>query len=235
MATPSFKFRYHQNVYPAIDPSRPDLSAAGKTVLITGGGKSIGKAITTSFAIAGAKNIIILGRELEALNTVRDELQNSHPKTAVYVYAADVADSQRCSEIFEEVKTKIAPIDVLVLNAAYLHTPDTFETMDFDDFWKGFEINVKANTKLVQFFCKACSSTPTLINVSSFLAWLGPIGYHAQGYAASKAAFDVLMMYLADQRKDMRVFTIHPGSIISDMLKKVGADPTREGVYDDGE
>jgi len=40
---PSFTKTYHHEAYPAIDPARPDLSARGKTILITGGGKGIGK------------------------------------------------------------------------------------------------------------------------------------------------------------------------------------------------
>ena len=236
MASPIFKFRYHQTVYPAIDPAQPSLSAAGKTILITGGGKSIGKAITESFAIAGASHIVILGRELEALNKIRDDFQAKYPKTKIHVYAVDIADADRCREIFDEVKQDIAPIDVLVLNAGYLAAPSHISTMPMDDFWTCFEVNVKANTSLLQSFLRTCSPTnPMLINISSFLAWLGPIGFQAQAYAASKAAFDVVVRYLADQEREVRVFTLHPGSIVSPMSIKVGIDPTREGVYDDGE
>lgn len=235
IALPQFKFGYHKKVYPAINPSRPELSAAGKTILITGGGKSIGKAILTSFALAGAKNIIITGREQAALERARDEIQTRCPETNIYAYAADVIDSERYREILEGVKAKIAPIDVLVLNAAYLPVPQPIEEMDINEFWKGFEINVKANTALAQLFCRTCSTSPTLINVSSYLAWLGAIGFAAQGYSASKAAFDLLMQYLAFQRPDMRIFTMHPGCIVSEMSTKVGADTSKSDRFDDGE
>jgi hypothetical protein len=118
----------------------------------------------------------------------------------VDAYAADVTDSRRYRQIFEETKAKVAPIDVLVLNAVYLPVPQPIEEMYIYEFWKGFRINVKVHTALAQVFCQKCSETATRINVSSYLAWLGAIGFAAQGYLASKAAFDLVMQYLAFQR-----------------------------------
>lgn len=234
MATP-FTFRYHKKVYPALSPTRPELSAAGKTVLITGGGKSIGKAMTQSFAIAGASHIIILGRDLEALNTLRDELHAQYPHgPKIHTYAADIEDATRCTEIFKHARENVGPVDVLILNAAYLPKPAPFATMDLSDFWKAFEINVKANTTLAQLFLQVCSTTPTLINVSSYLAWLGALPYSVAGYSGSKAAFDMVVGYLGAEKPELRVFTMHPGSVVTPMVEKVGADTSRD-VYDDSE
>lgn len=57
----------HRKPYPAIDPSKPSLSAAGKNVLVTGGATGIGFAIAREFAIAGAASIVIVGRRADVL------------------------------------------------------------------------------------------------------------------------------------------------------------------------
>jgi NAD(P)-dependent dehydrogenase (short-subunit alcohol dehydrogenase family) len=236
MATQAFHFRHHKQVYPSLTPTRPDLSAAGKTILITGGGKSIGLGITESFALAKATNIVILGREQDALNNVRDDFHTKYPDTTIWPYAADITDGAKCGEVFAEVKEKVGTIDVMVLNAAYLHTPVPFPTMDMQDFWHCFEVNVKANTSLLQLFLQHRNpNSSTIVNVSSYMAWLGALPFPAQGYSASKAAFDVVVGYLGAQEKSVRVFTMHPGSVVTPMLEKVGSDTSREGVFDDGE
>jgi hypothetical protein len=58
---------WHNDIYPAIDPTRPELSAKGKSVVITGGGSGIGPQIARPFAIAGAKDIGIIGRRKNSL------------------------------------------------------------------------------------------------------------------------------------------------------------------------
>src|SRR6201996_5652360 len=65
----SFTKTYHSEPYASISPSRPELSAAGKNIIITGGGTGIGKSIATSFARAGASTIAILGRREDRLIT----------------------------------------------------------------------------------------------------------------------------------------------------------------------
>lgn len=59
---PSFTKIFHHEPYDEISPSRPDLSVKGKSVIITGGGTGIGKAIAKAYAQAGASSIAIIGR-----------------------------------------------------------------------------------------------------------------------------------------------------------------------------
>lgn len=234
MANSAFKFTFHKKVYPAIDPSQPDFSAKGKTILITGGGKSIGKAITESFAIANASHIIILGRELNALTSVQKEVQAKHPGTTIHPCDVDISDAATCERTFQFISNTIGPIDVLILNAAYLHKPSPIATMDLTDFWQCFEINVKANTVLMQLFCKYSNQdSSTLIHVSSYTSWIGALPIPAQGYAASKAAFDMVVDHVAVQMPRMRCFVMHPGVVVSPMLEKLGADVSKPG-FDDG-
>jgi NAD(P)-dependent dehydrogenase (short-subunit alcohol dehydrogenase family) len=233
---PQFHFRSHKTVYPSINPTRPDLSAVSKTILITGGAKGIGRGITESFCLAGALNIIIIGREASALETVRTDFASTYPDTTIWPFAVDITNSDRCKELLSEIRENIGLIDVMVLNAAYLHTPSPISSMDIQDFWSCFQINVLANTQLTQVFLQSCNpSSATLINISSYVAWLGALPLPAQGYAASKAALDCVIGYVGQQNERVRCFTMHPGAVVTPMLEKIGADVSREGVFDDGE
>ncbi|KAI8237895.1 Short chain dehydrogenase andI [Colletotrichum sp. SAR 10_86] len=68
---------YHHKPYELIPPPRPELSAAGKNVVITGGGTGIGKSIALSFAKAGASSVCILGRRLDRLEIAIAEIRGA--------------------------------------------------------------------------------------------------------------------------------------------------------------
>ncbi len=65
---PSLTKEWHAKTYPAIDPTRQELSAKGKVVVITGGGGSIGGVTATAYAKAGVEKLAIIGRRKSPLN-----------------------------------------------------------------------------------------------------------------------------------------------------------------------
>src|SRR2546423_6488225 len=82
--------------YSAIDPSRPELSAKGKTIVVSGGGTGVGAAIVRAFAAAGASQIAIFGRRLNVLEATKAEIEEAYPSTHVSTFIADVT---RASEV----------------------------------------------------------------------------------------------------------------------------------------
>ena len=76
----SFTKGWHSQPYEAISMQRPELSMAGKNIVITGGGTGIGKGAAIAFAQAGAGSIAILGRRLDRLKTSKAAIERATTK-----------------------------------------------------------------------------------------------------------------------------------------------------------
>ena len=232
MLIPSFTKTYHHDVYPAIDAHRPQLSASGKTVLVTGAGQGIGAAITNNFALAGAANLVILGRNSETLNAVKSKVESGKDSTSkVHVYQADITDESRINQVFADVVNKIGPVDICIANAGYLPSPGPIAKCSVEEFWRGYEINVKGAFIVTKAFLRAASANPTLINISSGAAlaqYAGPFS----SYSGSKAGEVRLMDSVAAECPHVRVFNVQPGFIATAMGEKSGINVS---PFDSGE
>jgi short-subunit dehydrogenase involved in D-alanine esterification of teichoic acids len=78
--------KWHSTSYPAIDPSRPELNAKGKVVVVFGGGSGIGAAIVKAFAAAGASNIAIFGCRQNVLETSKANICDLRRKLGITKY-----------------------------------------------------------------------------------------------------------------------------------------------------
>lgn len=223
MAPSSLTFTRHHKAYPSIDPTKAELLASSKTVLITGGGRGIGAAIAESFAQANASNIIIVGRNHASLNEVKFRLEGSY-STQVHILPVDITQKLDLEKALTTVTNKIGHVDVLIQNAGYLHDLGPIDSVDVDEFWRTFEVNVKGWQIVLQAFLKVATTHATVISLTSFLGWVPPSIYATAGYAASKAALDKLIQYLSTERPDLRVFSLNPGGVVTDMMVKCGVD-----------
>jgi NAD(P)-dependent dehydrogenase (short-subunit alcohol dehydrogenase family) len=225
----SFTPTYHHHSYPAIDPSRPELSAKGKVVLITGGGQGIGKATARAFAQANAHAIIITGRTQKTLFETKAELEKINIDTKVHTFVGDVTNADAVRAIFDSIKQEFGNVDVLVSNAGYLPESAPFSKQDPDEFWKAFEINTKGAFNVVRAFLSVASPNATLINVSTAAAHIGLPG--GQGYSSSKTAALSLFEFFQNENDSLRVISVHPGVILSAMSIKAGFPPQDDGEF----
>jgi dehydrogenase/reductase SDR family member 4 len=122
-------------------------SLAGKTALVTGGGRGIGKAITRRFAEAGA-NVVIASRKLENLEAAARELAGLPGK--IVPVACHVGRLDQLENLVRETERQLGPVDVLVNNSATNigQGPALDVTDDMLD--KMIEVNVKAALRLVR-------------------------------------------------------------------------------------
>jgi 3-oxoacyl-[acyl-carrier protein] reductase len=190
----------------------------GRTVLVTGGTKGIGKGIARVFANAGA-NVAVAGRDRETGEAAAAELGG------VYVQA-DVASAADCERMAAEVAERLGGIDVLCANAGVF--PDVkLEDMSEADIDGIFATNVKGTMLSV----KACLGALTasghgrVILTSSIT---GPItGYPGWShYGATKAAQLGFLRTAAIELapKGITINAVMPGNIETEGLGDLGPE-----------
>ncbi|OCL13431.1 NAD(P)-binding protein [Glonium stellatum] len=207
--------------YPAVSPTRPELSVKGKSVLVTGGGYGIGSSIAHAFAAAGAARIAISGRTESKLKSTADELNATYPSTTTSYYIADITDAKAVAAMF---KSFGAP-DILINNAGLLPDVEPVKTVDLKSWWKGFEVNVLGTATVTQNFLRAkkADGEAVVISLNTVAAHWGDLpGFTS--YASSKAAELRLVEALQAENPEVRFVSVHPGFVETAM-----GDKAREG------
>lgn len=198
-------------------------SIRGKSVIVTGGSKGIGKGISQVFARHGA-NVAVVARSLDvAEECVAEIKQNGGNAIAVQ---GDVKDRESMEAMAQTVVDQFGGIDVLVANAG-IFPQSKLETMTSDEWDHVMDTNVKGNFFSVQ----AClpylkkAEFGRIILTSSIT---GPIvGYAGWShYGASKAAQLGFMRSAALElaRDNITVNAVCPGNILTGGLENLGED-----------
>jgi NAD(P)-dependent dehydrogenase (short-subunit alcohol dehydrogenase family) len=97
---PSPTLTWHTNTYQSISPTRPELSAKGKTVVVTGGGTGIGAETARYFAEAGASRIALLGRREQPLLDTKASIEHKFTGIEVFVASTDVTKKSEVDAAF---------------------------------------------------------------------------------------------------------------------------------------
>src|SRR6266487_856252 len=90
---PSLTQKWHTSLSVSISTSRPELSAKGKVVAITGGGTGIGASIARAFAEAGASAIAIIGRTEKTLLSTKASIEASVHGSTVFPVKGDIVNN----------------------------------------------------------------------------------------------------------------------------------------------
>ncbi|KAI9854447.1 MAG: hypothetical protein M1813_001241 [Trichoglossum hirsutum] len=221
---PSPTKTWHTTAYASIDPELPQLSAKGKFVIVTGGGSGIGPTIVRAFARAGATHIGILGRTKSSLVATKRSIETEFPNVAVHVAVADISSEPAVNTAFSTVRSLSGdrPVDIFVNNAAYLPDPVPAKDASVDEWWRGYEINVKGSLILTQAFLRAAASEDAvLINVSTAGVHV-PVQHlpKLSSYGSSKLAAVKLFEFVQQENPGIRVISVHPGVIATEMNDK---------------
>ncbi len=200
--------------------SSSDLfSIAGKTALVTGGTRGIGKMIAEGFVDAGA-TVYIASRKADVVEEVAQEL--SKKGTCVGI-PADLSKEEGCRALADEVTSRADRLDILVNNAgATWGTP----LADFDEaaFERVLALNVKGVFHLTKFLVPLLQATGApeeparVINIGSIDGIQVPM-LETYSYSASKAAVHHLTRHLARRlAPTITVNAIAPGPFESKMM-----------------
>ncbi|MDX2029279.1 MAG: SDR family oxidoreductase [Blastocatellia bacterium] len=198
----------------------------GKTALVTGCRRGIGKAMAIALAEAGA-DIVGVSQSLESSGSeVEKEVLARGRK--FNGYACDFSDRAAVYEFIRQAKADVPVIDILVNNAGTILRKPAAEHPD--EYWdKVIEINLNAQFVLSREFGRemVARGSGKVIFTASLLTFQG--GITVPGYAASKGAVGQLTMALANEwaSQGVQVNAIAPGYIASDNTAALRADPVR--------
>jgi len=217
---PSPTKTWHTEKYQSIDPTRPELSARGKTVVVTGGGTGIGAETARYFAEAGASRIALLGRREQPLLDTKASIEQKFPNVEVLAASTDVANKAEVDATFAKF-AGTGKIHVVVSNAAVVGPLPSINDVDPEKFFDGVETNIKGALHVAHAFLRHASPDAVAINVSSSAAHLNFVPGFAS-YSVAKLAVYRLWDTLAFANPGLNVFHVQPGVVDTDMNREAG-------------
>lgn len=203
---------------------------SGKTVLVTGGTRGIGRACAAAFANVGAQ-VALCGRTKETAEEVAGVIADATGAT-VNGWACDMADRNAVDALVKGVEETYGPVYALVNNAGI--TRDGLILRMKDEDWDAV---LAANLSGAFYCCRAAARgmlkqrTGRIINISSIIGLHGQAGQ--SNYAAAKAGLIGFTKSLAQEfaSRNITANIVAPGYIETDMTSAF-SDTQREAILD---
>ena len=199
------------------------FSLNGKTALVTGGNRGLGRDMALALASTGA-NVVIVSRS--ETPEVVDEIEAFGVKGVSIAF--DIAQISKHAELVQFVKEQVGHVDILLNNAGIQrrHPAAEFPEHDWNEV---MNVNANAVFSLCKHFGREMLKVGNgkIINIASLLSFQG--GLTVSAYAASKGAVMQFTKSLANEwaSKGVNVNCIAPGYMATDMNEMLMADETR--------
>ena len=207
------------------------MALDGRTCLVTGASRGIGRGIVTTLAENGADVAVNYCSSESSARDVVDEIERDGGHAIAT--QADVTDYDAVHRMYNEVTDEFGPIDVLVNNAGVTHDT-TFREMSFEDWHRVIDVHLHGmfNTTKACFEDIQSSDHGRLINISSIVGKQGNFGQ--ANYAAAKSGMfgftRTIALELAGSGSTANC--IAPGFTRTDMLANVRED-VRETIREE--
>lgn len=196
------------------------MSFTDKVVLITGASSGIGAATAIHFSTLNAK-LVLVGRNLANLTKIQEQCNQSENLIVI----ADVAKPEDIEKILKATIERFGRLDVLVNNAGIIEAGGIEDT-SIEQYDRIFNINVRAVYSLTNLAVPyLINSKGNIVNVSSVTGIRASPGLLS--YCMSKSAIDQFTRCVALDLapKQVRVNSVNPGVIITELHKRGGMSP----------
>ncbi|OCL06762.1 oxidoreductase-like protein [Glonium stellatum] len=215
----------HSDTYPFIDPTKHNLS--GKSALVTGASKGIGRSTALSFARAGASNIAIAARS--SLSVVAEEIRkaakaaNRHIPNVLEI-RLDVTDKDSVDDARKLVSDKFGgKLDILISNAGSSEPWVPLVDSDPDNWWSSYTTNVKGQYLVTRAFLPLLfkSELKTIVGLSSIGANIIMPGGSA--YQTAKLALLRFMEFVNTEYGETGIvaYCVHPGGVDTELARNM--------------
>ncbi len=195
---------------------------SGKTAVVTGASRGIGRASALALAKAGAQVLVHYSRGAKEAEAVVAEIRKAGGRADAV--AADLAAADGAHKLAKQVRSIVGDrLDILVANAGVSRAA-TIEDTTVEDFDNLFAVNVRAPYFLVQQLLPIMCSGSSIVLVSS-LAAHATVGT-LSAYAATKGAVDTLVKHFASALgpRGVRVNAVAPGVVETDLKRLAQPD-----------
>jgi 3-oxoacyl-[acyl-carrier protein] reductase len=201
---------------------------SGKTALVTGASRGIGRASALALAKAGAQVLVHYGRGAKEAEAAVADIRKAGGRADAI--AADLAAPEGPHKLAQQVRAIIGDrLDILVANAG-VSKAATIEDTTVEDFDRLFAINVRAPFFLVQQLLPILheGSSITLVSSLGARAAVGALS----AYSATKGALDTLVKHFASAlgERGVRVNAVAPGAVETDMSSFIKSESGRNFV-----
>ena len=199
---------------------------SGKTALVTGASRGMGRASALALARMGAQVLVHYSSGVKEAETVVAEIRKAGGRADAV--AADLSAPDGAHKLARQVRAVVGDrLDILVANAG-VSKAATIEETSVEDFDRLFAVNVRAPFFLVQQLLPIMPEGSSVVFLSS-LAARAVVGT-IPAYAATKGAIDTLVKHFASMlgARGIRVNAVAPGVVQTDMSKFTKTDAGRD-------
>lgn len=189
----------------------PTVSVDGKSAVVIGGTRGIGRAIAKAFAADGA-DVVATSRDEDAVETAANELQDLGATTTEVT--CDISDRTSVENLYTAAEDALGDVDVLV-NSAGAVAQNSLEEMSEDEWSHDIEVDLTGVFRACQVFGREMNGG-SIVNISSMSA--DQAREERPSYCAAKSGVNGLTRAAAaDLAPDVRVNAIAPGFIKTEM------------------
>jgi NAD(P)-dependent dehydrogenase (short-subunit alcohol dehydrogenase family) len=195
-----------------------DLELTGKTAIITGGNRGIGRSVAMELAREGV-DVFLTARDADELSIAARDIAATTGRK-VFVQAGDMRDPAMAQILIDAARHKLGRLDILINNAGATKRGDFLDLTD-DDWHDGFALKFHGYSRMARAAWPALvQSEGSIINICGVGSRVGAAEFSIGG--SVNVALLNLTKALADKGRTegIRVNAVNPGRIVTDRLTR---------------